>query len=113
MADKKSLNLIRGCLKHIVCTRNENENSEEYEKGVIEPYNEIKEIYDTLVKENSEPTFEQMETALNNLMTIFKTKKVPESEQTERIETLLKDMDIFSDEYLAGFKENFKLKLKI
>ncbi|HEX2927079.1 MAG TPA: hypothetical protein VHP38_12625 [Ruminiclostridium sp.] len=93
MQKDNNIKFVSGCLKHIVCTRNENEeaDADAYSKGVLEPYSEIKEMYDALVKENTEPTREQMVSALNNLLVTFKTKRVPESEQVERVESLLND----------------------
>lgn len=91
MSTQNRIKFISGCLKHVVCTRNQNEEDEAYRKGVLETYNEIKEMYDVIVKENIQPTIEQMEMAFNNLMIVFKTKKVSEEEQMTRIESLLDD----------------------
>lgn len=91
MLTENKLKFMSGCLKHIVCTKNRNEDIEEYQKGVLEPYNEIKEMYYGMVKENSEPSIDQMGRVLNNVLITFKTKNVPENEQIERIEAILKD----------------------
>lgn len=103
MVPENKLKFIRGCLKHITCSRNQNEDNEAYRKGVLEPYNEMKEMYNTMVKENSEPSNEQLEKSLKHLLTSFKTKKLPQDEQIERIESLLNDTDardLMSDYWL-------------
>lgn len=87
--DRKKM--ISRCLALAACTRNRNWNEEEYRTGVIDTYNRIKEINDMLEKSKAEPTIQQMEEALENLVTIFRTKKVPESEQTERLKLLFRE----------------------
>jgi len=82
-----------------VATRNMNWNSEEYEKGVIEPYNKIKKAQQIIEDENRSATTDEMKAAINMLISVFKTKKVPEREQIERFQQLFRD---------SGTEELFK-----
>jgi [acyl-carrier-protein] S-malonyltransferase len=76
--------VISECLRIVVCTRNRNWDNEAYQKGVIEPYNQIQELQERLEKEGKEPTVAQMQDALEMLRTVFITKKVPLDERIER-----------------------------
>lgn len=90
--------VILECLRIVVCTRNSNWNNEEYQKGVIEPYNKVVKVQEQLEKEGKEATVEQISEALEMLKTVFKTKKVPLDEQTERFNEVFektKSRDLF------------------
>jgi [acyl-carrier-protein] S-malonyltransferase len=76
--------VISECLRIVVCTRNWNWDNEEYQKGVIEPYNKIQKMQEQLEKEGKDAAVEQMMEALEMLRTVFKTKRVPLEEQLER-----------------------------
>jgi [acyl-carrier-protein] S-malonyltransferase len=76
--------VISECLRIVVCTRNRNWDNDEYNKGVIEPYNRVQETQNSLEKEGKEATVEQMAEALNMLKQVFLTKLVPLDEQIER-----------------------------
>jgi [acyl-carrier-protein] S-malonyltransferase len=49
------VSLIGRCLAVAVCTRNHNFDDEQYRRGVIEPYNEIKALQDFLELEQRLP----------------------------------------------------------
>lgn len=74
------------CLRIVVCTRNSNFNNDEYQKGVVEPYNRVQKIQDEIEKEGRKETVEQMMEALEMLKTVFRTKHVPLTEQLERFD---------------------------
>lgn len=75
---------IAKCIHIAVTTRNCNWDNDEYQKGVIEPYRKIQQLQETLEKEGKEPTFDEMQEALDMLQSVFITKKVPVEEQTRR-----------------------------
>lgn len=81
--------VITKCLAMAVCTRNRNWNNDEYEKGVVKPYEKIEKIQEQLEKEDVQPTTEQMQEALEMLKSVFKTKKVPVNEQMKRFKQVL------------------------
>ena len=86
----RRLGLINKCLTVAVCTKNNNWNNDEYQQGVIKPYRKVSELAEQLRESNEEPTFEQMQEALDMLISVFKTKKVPEEEQIESFEEIFK-----------------------
>ncbi len=84
----KGLALLTKCIAIAVCTKNHNWNNEEYQKGVVEPYNRIKAMKDELEKEKGQPTPGQMKEALELLRKIFVTKITPAPEQAERFQEI-------------------------
>jgi [acyl-carrier-protein] S-malonyltransferase len=101
--EENRMKMISRCMAIAVCLRNSNYWNEEYDKGVVQPYNHIKELYQRLEKENVEPTIEHMQEALAMLESVIKTKKVPLQEGTERIEQL------FNETRTRGYFEDFRL----
>lgn len=93
--------VITKCLAAAVSTKNSNWNNDEYEKGVIEPYNQIQQMQIELENNSLEPTHEQMLTALNMLHSVFVTKRTPVEEQKQRITQILKDTG--TTEIFKGF----------
>lgn len=73
-----------------VATKNQNWNEEEYHSGVVLPYQKVKNLAQTIEKEDRDPTVEEMFLAIEMLQSVFRTKKVQDKEQTERIDELLK-----------------------
>lgn len=99
---KKNSNLIARCLGMAVCTKNANWDNDEYNEGVIKPYQKIQQ---KLGDGNSIPTIEEMRESLELLKIIFTTKKVPVEEQEERFNQILDETDtreIFKD-LIIGF----------
>ncbi len=86
-----SLTVIERCLAIAVCTRNRNWNNEEYRKGVVEPYKQVKQMQEVIESENRMPAEEEIREALRMLTSVFNTKQVPIEEQTERFNMLSKD----------------------
>lgn len=92
--------VITKCMEIAVCTRNRNWDNEEYQKGVVEPYREIKRIQEELENERKEPSHEQMQKALQMLKSILVTKKLPIKEQSDRFNELFEETNtkhIFAD----------------
>ena len=71
------VSLIGRCLAVAVCTRNHNFDDEQYRRGVIEPYNEIKALQDFLELEQRLPDRQDSMRALLLLKTILDTKGTP------------------------------------
>ncbi len=95
--------LIERCIAIVVCTQNKNWNNDEYQQGVVEPYNKVRKMMDTLKKEDREPTISEMSYALDMLRTVFITKKTPIEEQIDRFE------QIFNETGLRKMFLNFKM----
>ena len=81
---------IGKCLAIAVATKNRNWDNDAYRKGVIEPYQKVKQIAMQLDQSKQEPTREQLAGALLMLRSVFETKKVPHSEQQKRLKQLLR-----------------------
>ncbi|WHY56135.1 ACP S-malonyltransferase [Peribacillus simplex] len=73
-----------------VATKNQNWDEDEYHSGVVLPYQKVKKLAQTIEKEDRNPTVEEMFLAIEMLQSVFRTKKVQDKEQTERIDELLK-----------------------
>jgi [acyl-carrier-protein] S-malonyltransferase len=78
--------VITKCIQIAVCTKNRNcnQNQDEYQKGVVEPYRKVQKMQEELVNSNQSPTLDQMKSALEMLMSVFTTKMTPRAEQIER-----------------------------
>ncbi|MEK3834078.1 MULTISPECIES: ACP S-malonyltransferase [unclassified Paenibacillus] len=83
--------VITRCLAIAVCTKNNNDNNEEYETGVIMPYEKIQALQDQLEKEQSMPTKEHMEEALAMLMSVFETKRTPAELRVKRFDQIFEE----------------------
>jgi [acyl-carrier-protein] S-malonyltransferase len=94
--------VVTRCLAIAVCTRNRNWNNEEYQKGVIEPYQKIQRMQEELEKEKRKPSSEQMYQALEMLRSVFDTKKVPLDEQIARFNQIFEETK--TREVLSDFK---------
>ncbi|MGF9817142.1 ACP S-malonyltransferase [Brevibacillus agri] len=81
---EKRPSVISRSLAIAVCTRNQNWNEEEYQKGVIEPYRKIQALGNKLEEEGREESIEEIRQAIEMLRSVFVTKKVPLEEQRER-----------------------------
>lgn len=80
--------LIIRCLAIAVCTKNNNWNSDEYEKGVVETYRQVKQMQMKLEEEGLQPSIEQAEKALNMLKSVFETKKTSNDLRINRFNQL-------------------------
>ncbi|MBW9154629.1 ACP S-malonyltransferase [Clostridium estertheticum] len=84
MGKDNKMRVLTKSMAIVVCTKNNNWDNEEYQKGVIEPYRKIKEIQMKIEKEGKEPIIEQMREALEMMRSVFITKGTPKEEQIER-----------------------------
>jgi [acyl-carrier-protein] S-malonyltransferase len=80
------MTVINRCLKAAICTKNNNWNNDEYQKGVVEPYRMVRQMQTSLEKSGAEPSLQDVEKALNMLRTVLETKKTPEEIRVKRLE---------------------------
>ncbi|OAB39547.1 ACP S-malonyltransferase [Paenibacillus glacialis] len=92
------LDFIIQCVSIATCTRNRNWDSEAYAKGVITPYRNVQKMLYQLQQSGDQVTWAHMEQAYAMLLSVLKTKQVPEVEQLSRLERLLAEY---------GLQENF------
>lgn len=85
------MSVITRSMAIAVCTKNNNWDEKEYEKGVIQPYRKVKEIQAEIEREDKEPTIEQMREALKMMRSVFITKRTPEKEQIERFNQIFNE----------------------
>lgn len=97
----RKLDFITKCITIAICTKNNNEAEEEYQKGFVEPYRAVKELEKNLRGGNVDPESSQIKQALTMLESTFKTKQTPLYEQAERYEELF-----YSTGMLAFFSES-------
>jgi [acyl-carrier-protein] S-malonyltransferase len=95
--------VITRCLAAAVCTCNRNWHPDQYQKGVVEPYENMEKLQDQLEQTGSFPTIHQMGQALQMLRCVFETKKVPVDEQIKRFNR------IFDDTGTRGLFPDFKI----
>ncbi len=91
---------ITRCMAHAVCTKNNNWDEEEYQRGVVNPYKKVKVMQEKLEEQGIEPTEEQMREALDMLVSVFRTKNVPEDERSNRFNSLFNETgtrNLFAD----------------
>lgn len=74
-------------MKAIACTPNKNFDNDAYDKGVIEPAQKIRNLWDEL--DDKRPTDEQMKEVMDLLLIIFETKMVDMDEREDRIKEIL------------------------
>jgi [acyl-carrier-protein] S-malonyltransferase len=80
---KRIPNVVTKCLAIATATPNRNFNSDEYQKGVVEPYQRILSMQKELEEKAKDPGVDQMREALKMLRLVFQTKQVPLAEQRE------------------------------
>ena len=72
-------------------TRNNNWDSEQYQRGVIEPYNKLNALQSEIENEGRTATEDEMQQAITMLLTMFKTKQTSREEQIARLKELFRD----------------------
>lgn len=85
---EKGLDVITKCIAIAVCTKNNNWDDNEYQKGVIDPYRKVKNNKDDIVKENRLPTSDEVLIALNMLKSVLNTKKIDAQESRKLFEEI-------------------------
>ncbi len=86
---KERPSVIGKCMAVAVCTRNQNWNEDEYQRGVVEPYRQLQAMQEKLEQHATEPTPEEMKQALGLLRRIFATKGASLDEQRMRYAQIL------------------------
>lgn len=89
--DETVKHFLSRCMAMAVSTKNANWNDEEYEIGVVQPYERIGDLLERITSEVTVPAVEQMSDVLAMLKTIFVTKKVSSDEQLERINQIMEE----------------------
>ncbi len=82
--------IVSKCIAITICTKNNNDDTDEYEKGVIQTYRRLQELQTVLEKEGRKPSEEESIEAINLLKKIFETKRTPFEEQAERFQEISK-----------------------
>lgn len=82
------IDFITRCIAIAVCTKNSNWDEQEYQRGVVEPYREVKSMKEKIMKEGRNPSPEEIRKSLDMLKSVFITKKSPVEEQAERFNEL-------------------------
>jgi [acyl-carrier-protein] S-malonyltransferase len=88
-AVKERPNVVGKCLAVAVCTKNNNWNEEEYQKGVVEPYRQLQAMQERLEQEAAAPDLDEMKQALALLGRIFATKGTPADERELRLRQII------------------------
>ncbi len=86
--DLKS-SVVGRCLALAVCTKNRNNDSNEYKEGVVKAYKRIQELYNRLEEDKRDVTYEHMLEALNMLKTILISKRVPLDKRVEYLKKII------------------------
>ncbi|MGM1057637.1 ACP S-malonyltransferase [Saccharothrix sp. Mg75] len=84
---KREPGLVGLFLGAAAATRNRNFDAEEYQRGVVLPYRELQDL--SKLDQATLPD-ERKQAALDLLLTIMRTKRVPEAEQRDRVESILR-----------------------
>ncbi|SFS08607.1 hypothetical protein [Anaeromicropila populeti] len=96
--EKTTIPFLSRCLGIAVATKNNNWKEEDYQTGVKEPYEKIRQMEQRTEEENRKATREEMEQAMELLKKIFETKQTEKEEQEMRFKQLFRDTgteDIF------------------
>lgn len=96
------MDVIVKCIATAVCTKNSNWDDQEYQKGVVEPYRKVKALKDEIVKENRQPTLDEVLEALNMLKSVLTTKKVSAEEMKQLFD------EIFESTQTKGLFSTFQ-----
>lgn len=99
---KKGMDFIIKCIAEAICTKNNNHDEQEYQKGVVEPYRQVTRMKEEIEKANREPTAAEIRSAFEMLKTVFNTKKVPDDEQVARFK------DLFATTQIKGVFNDFE-----
>ncbi|MEK4460621.1 MULTISPECIES: ACP S-malonyltransferase [Paenibacillus] len=91
---RRKSNPMDKCLSIAVCTKNHNEDEDEYQKNVVEPYKILQRMKEEITVSSKEPTLEQTERSLHLLRTILKGKKLPVDELRLRLEQAIYETDM-------------------
>lgn len=82
---------LQRCMAIAVCTPNSNWNFDEYQNGVVKPYNELKKTVEQLETSGVIPAEEHIKQAFRMLMSTFETKQTVQEERDFRIQQLIEE----------------------
>ncbi|PFJ51513.1 ACP S-malonyltransferase [Bacillus thuringiensis] len=91
--NKKVIPFLSRAMGIAVSIKNKNWDNDQYQKGVIEPYRKVQELDEIVEREGGKATMEEMEVAIDMLISVFRTKMVSKDEQIERFKQLFEDTD--------------------
>ena len=94
------MEVITKCIATAISTKNSNWDEQAYQKGDVEPYRKIKNMKEEILKENRQPSIEEVRQALDMLKSVLLTKLIPKDKQMECINQILEEMkvkEIFKD----------------
>jgi len=101
--------IVSKCITVSICTRNiVSLNQEEYKIGVIDPYEKLCEISKKTERKERKPTTAENLAALRLLKQIFKAKKTPENEQSNRFDEIFREIGTNKDDidyYMSHINE--------
>lgn len=97
LSREQKQDVIRGCLKVAVCLENKNNDPQEYQKKVVEPYNKVYNRYLEAKEAEEEFSSKELKEALEMLKSVMETKQVPQEEQETRWR------EVFSQQRDLGF----------
>ena len=86
--EKSYVPFLTRSLGIVVATKNNNFNDDEYKAGVIEPYNKISALAEIVENEGRKATRQEMDEAVQMLLSVFATKHTPVEEQKRRFDDL-------------------------
>lgn len=96
----KKLSFLTRCLAFAVSVKNQNWDNEEYERGVIKPYEQIYDMVQRIRSQNLDISVKNMHEAIDMLKSVFKTKQTVKKEQIRRFQRLIGETEtheIFRD----------------
>lgn len=86
---KDKIKFLDRCLGIAVSTPNRNDNLEQFKSGVVDNYKNIKSLSKRIKDNESRASIKDMRSAVQYLIKILQTKKVPEKEQEDWLKQLL------------------------
>lgn len=100
MDRERKMKVLTRSMAIAVCTRNQNFDISEYQKGAVESYSQIEKMVGTLEATGEEPSMEQLMEGLSLLKVIFQTKRTSAEEQRQRFNQIFEETntrEMFTD----------------
>ena len=91
LGNEKLTPFISRCMGQAVATRNLCHDAQTYETEIMEPYRRLQMMQQTVEAEEREASVDEMKTARQLLLQIFRGKQIPTQEQEARLQTLYLD----------------------
>ncbi|QDQ02380.1 ACP S-malonyltransferase [Lysinibacillus fusiformis] len=96
--------IMTKCIATAVSIKNSNWDSVAYNQGVIEPYRQVKQLYEALRQDQVKPTDEHLFLAFDMLSSVVKTKKISIEQQKEIFKRIVEETGALS--ILHGLEES-------